>query len=363
MACGKFMFPQRLVDARRRLQSGDVSSEQLHEVETECLRDLVRRQTEAGLQIVSDGCITRTQWDFDFYFGLDGVERRYIESGHIYQDCDLHHPVPCITGAIGFNDAHPFFSQYMDLASMALAGVETSVLLPAPAHFLLWLLMQDGTWKSVYSDFNRLLGDISRTYNETILKFYGLGCRHIILEDRSWRMLCHRDGLKRILQAGYDLHQLTSSLRRVNDEALQQLPAGLDIMLYVKRLEVGVSREMASRHCCAISQIVFGHSNVPTVILDMPDGSEDSVMSIISHLPADKRLVIGVVDGRSPQLENMDEVAAKIRAARQMIGDSLRGITVIGGFKRESSSISTTAFLEDDQWQKISLLRRLADAV
>lgn len=46
-----------------------------------------------------------------------------------------------------------------------------------------------------------------------------------------------------------------------------------------------------------------------------------------------------------------------------MIGDSFRGITVIGGFKRESSSISTTAFLEDDQWQKISLLRRLADAV
>ena len=78
MACGKFMFPQRLVDARRRLQSGDVSSEQLHEVETECLRDLVRRQTEAGLQIVSDGCITRTQSAFALYVGLVCVARRYI---------------------------------------------------------------------------------------------------------------------------------------------------------------------------------------------------------------------------------------------------------------------------------------------
>ena len=172
LVCGKFMYPQALVDEYRQLETGNITTQRLQETRTECLRELVRRQTEAGLKIVSDGCIMRSQWDFDFYFGLKGIEKRQVKSGHIYEDCDLSRPTPQLAGRICFNDSHPLLDQYTSLCSVLPEGTTASVLLPAPAHFLLWLLTQDTSWRLVYEGVTPLARDISQAYKETMLRLH-----------------------------------------------------------------------------------------------------------------------------------------------------------------------------------------------
>ena len=363
MVCGKFMYPQPLVELRRRAEFSDISSGQIREAELLSLRELVQHQLEAGLTIVSDGCIMRERWDYDFYFGLGGVERRHVRSGHIYEDCELSNATPSIAGPIVYDAAHPLFAQYASLCSLLPPGVMASVLLPAPAHFLLWLLTEDISWKSVYSDSMTLVDDISRAYRQIIIRFYELGCRHVILEDHSWQTLCRRDDIKRIIQSGLDPHQLVSIFRIVNDKSVEDMPSDLDVMLYLKRLEPDMTHAIASAHCDFISSMAFDHANVPTVILDMPDGQADSIERMAAHLPEGKSLVLGVVDGRSPQLESMEDIQSKIMRMRRVIGDRLRALTVIGGFKRDTGSISTTGFEEEDQWHKIGLLRKVSQAM
>lgn len=361
MVCGKYMYPQDLIELRQQMEFGNISSQQLRESEKRCLKELVNHQVKNGLKIVSDGCIMRPQWDFDFYFGLDGIDKRHVKSGHIFVGYELAHPTPAVVARIRFNEAHPVFTEFGNLHKVLPDGIEASVLIPAPAQFLMWLLMQDISWKSVYYDVVSIMDDISEAWRKTILKLHNLGCRHIILEDRSWGTLCRKDDINRIIQSGIDPHQLCGILRRVNDKTLEDVSEDLEVMIYLKRLEIDTTQEIMSRHCELISEEAFGHKNIPTIVLDMPDSHGESIVELVKCLPSDKRLVLGVVDGRHPQLEGVDDIEKKVNRIRRVIGDRLRAVTVIGGFKRENSLLGTTAFTEEDQWNKIKLLKSLSE--
>lgn len=362
IVCGKYMYPQTLLDARTQTALGIMPRRQYRRVVLDCLTELVEKQHRAGLKYISDGCIDREFWDLDFYFGLNGIEKRQTKSGHVYDDCN-DGPVPAVVSRITYDDENPVFAQCRQLCDRLDAHDRATVLLPAPAHFLLRLLMNDTTWKSVYTDTLQLVDDIARAYNATILQLRADGCGTIIFEDRSWQSLCSRDGIKKILQGGHDPYSLALSLRNVNDAALADLPSDSDILLYLRRLDSATSTWFMSDHCMKITDRAFGHDNVGTYVLDMPDESEEEVEALLKRLPEDKNVILGIVDGRHPQLEEEETLRSKISTARSIVGSRLRGITPTGGFKRETTQICCNAFTEEDQWRKISLLQHVADTI
>lgn len=79
---GSFLRPSALKDARLKYQNGEITTEQLNEVENAEIVKLVQKQKEVGLQAVTDGEFRRSWWHLDFFWGLDGVERTIIEEGY-----------------------------------------------------------------------------------------------------------------------------------------------------------------------------------------------------------------------------------------------------------------------------------------
>lgn len=78
---GSFLRPKRLKEARAQQAKGEISAEQLRQLEDEEIIKLVEQQKEAGLQSVTDGEFRRAWWHFDFLEGLDGVEGYTAEQG------------------------------------------------------------------------------------------------------------------------------------------------------------------------------------------------------------------------------------------------------------------------------------------
>ncbi len=78
---GSFLRPKRLKEARAQKAKGEISPEQLRQIEDEEIIKLVEKQKEAGLQSVTDGEFRRAWWHFDFLEGLDGVEGYTAEQG------------------------------------------------------------------------------------------------------------------------------------------------------------------------------------------------------------------------------------------------------------------------------------------
>ncbi len=70
---GSLLRPQRLKEARARLQKQEITKDQLREAEDEAIRDVVRKQEAIGLQSITDGEFRRTFFHVDFLERLQGV--------------------------------------------------------------------------------------------------------------------------------------------------------------------------------------------------------------------------------------------------------------------------------------------------
>lgn len=57
---GSFLRPARLHEARTRFQQGEISAADLKQVEDECITELIHKQLDAGLEVITDGEFRRS---------------------------------------------------------------------------------------------------------------------------------------------------------------------------------------------------------------------------------------------------------------------------------------------------------------
>jgi len=72
---GSLLRPRRLLDARAAHADGKLDDEELHAVEDEAIREVVRMQEEVGLRTATDGEFRRASWHMDFIYQLGGVRK------------------------------------------------------------------------------------------------------------------------------------------------------------------------------------------------------------------------------------------------------------------------------------------------
>ena len=72
---GSLLRPERLLIARDRFASGDISSIDLREIEDECISESIKKQEDCGLKAVTDGELRRTTWHYDFLCALEGIDQ------------------------------------------------------------------------------------------------------------------------------------------------------------------------------------------------------------------------------------------------------------------------------------------------
>ncbi len=350
---GQFMFPTELTKSREDFAEGRISADELKKVEDKCISELVERQREAGLSAITDGEMRRHSWDLDFLCGLEGVECRCVTSGNLWQDTELCASVPEITGDIRFNPEHPIFGQFLFLKDLLKKGETARVTLPAPAHLLVWLMLNGNV-----SDTASVAGRLAEAYRLTINRLYELGCRSVILRDTSWNTFCDHDKLKRLLQGGFDPVALMPMLTSVNDESLAGMPADMEIILSIKA-NCTERFGHASRMHPLIVEAIFNHSNVSAFMAE-----SDTACNLLGDgnvsFPAGKGLILGVVDVKQPQLESEQSIITKVDNLLAKITPAWLRISPVDGFMVNDDAYDTSSFTTEDQWRKITLLQNVA---
>ena len=71
---GSLLRPAPLKEARAKREKGEITAEQLKQVEDREIEKIIKKQEDVGLKLATDGEFRRSWWQFDFYKGLDGVE-------------------------------------------------------------------------------------------------------------------------------------------------------------------------------------------------------------------------------------------------------------------------------------------------
>ncbi|VTM71440.1 5-methyltetrahydropteroyltriglutamate--homocysteine methyltransferase [Raoultella planticola] len=108
---GSFLRPEAIKVARQQLAEGAIDAQQLRQIENDAIRQLVRQQCDCGLHVVTDGEFRRAWWHFDFFDGLEGVERYDSDKGIQFNGVQTKAHGVRVIGKLAFGD-HPMLEDF-----------------------------------------------------------------------------------------------------------------------------------------------------------------------------------------------------------------------------------------------------------
>lgn len=359
---GSFLRPESLKQARQSFAAGNITAEELEGVENAAIAELVNKEVEAGLDVVTDGEFRRSYWHLDNFWGFDGVERFNYGEGYFFAHEETRDDSARLTGKLGFNaDTHPFIQHFKFVKALAdEAGVAAKITIPSPSQFYGELSRGVNVERiAEYYDSNEeLFEDIKRVYHEEILALYNAGARTVQLDDCTWGLLVDPKFKDVYAATGFDINDLKRLYLDLNNDAIADLPDDLTINTHVCRGNYH-SDWATSGGYDDVADELFGQENVTNYFLEY-DSERAGGFAPLAKVSGDKQVVLGLITTKSGELEDKATIIARIHEATQYLPlDRLWLSTQCGFASTEEGNILTDA----QQWAKLQLVKEILDEV
>jgi len=356
---GSLLRPARLQDARARAVEGKCTAAELRAIEDDCIREVVKRQEEVGLDSVTDGEYRRTFFHTDFLQRLGGVTIEEGEFKAAFRKDDgttvgFKPPTMHITGKITHGE--PIQGRDFDFLKAATTHTP-KVTIPSPSmlHFRGGRKAID---EAVYPSLDDFYADLSAAYADEIGDLAARGCRYLQMDDTNLAYLCD-DGIRESTRArGDDPDELAHTYCRLFNEAIKDRPTDMKVCVHLCRGNFK-SAWVAQGGYEPVAQILFNEMNIDGFFLEYDD-QRSGDFAPLRFVPKGKRVVLGLMTTKHPALETEDALKRRIdEAAKQVPLDQLC-LSPQCGF---SSTAHGNDLTEDDQWRKLALLKEVAEEV
>lgn len=359
---GSFLRPEALKQARQSFAAGNITAEELEGVENAAITELVNKEVEAGIDVVTDGEFRRSYWHLDNFWGFDGVERFNYGEGYFFAHEETRDDSARLTGKLGFNaDTHPFIQHFKFVKALAdEAGVAAKITIPSPSQFYGELSRGVNVERiAEYYDSNEeLFEDIKRVYHEEILALYNAGARTVQLDDCTWGLLVDPKFKDVYAATGFDINDLKRLYLDLNNGAIADLPDDLTINTHVCRGNYH-SDWATSGGYDDVADELFGQENVTNYFLEY-DSERAGGFAPLAKVSGDKQVVLGLITTKSGELEDKETIIARIHEATQYLPlDRLWLSTQCGFASTEEGNILT----DTQQWAKLQLVKEILDEV
>ncbi len=355
---GSFLRPESLKKARALFENGELSPADFDAIKKEEIKALVEKQKKAGLEYITDGEYNRKFWHLDFFWGFNGVEHKKEGGGVSFNGevADLEDTF--ITSKISAKP-HPFVEDFKFVKSLESAGVKAKQTIPAPAQFLQQLNIPKNfeATRKIYPTNDELIEDIAQAYREVIKQLYDAGCRTLQLDDCTWGAVVGSAAAQRYEKLG-SLKEVKEQLLKVNNLALLEKPADLTVNTHICRGNYH-STYFTSGPYDTVADYVFAKENVSRLYLEYDDARSGG-FAPLSKVSPDKKVVLGLVTTKTPELENKNAVIERIKEAQEYIPLERLYLSPQCGF---ASCEIGNKLTEEEQWAKIALVREIAEEV
>ena len=214
----------------------------------------------------------------------------------------------------------------------------------------------DGTRK-IYPTNDELIQDIGKAYQQVIKQFYDAGCRTIQFDDCTWGAIVGDAAAQRYKLLG-DLKEVKEQLLKVNNLAIEGKPADLKINTHICRGNYH-STYFTSGPYDGVAGYVFAKENVNALYLEYDD-ERSGGFEPLAQVCEDKKVVLGLITSKRPELEDKATVIARIKEASKYIPLDRLLLSPQCGF---ASCEIGNKLTEEQQWAKIQLVREIAEEV
>lgn len=356
---GSFLRPEKLKEAKKNFEEGKITQDELNQITDDCVRDVVAKQKAAGYHAITDGEFRRKFWHLDFMWGFEGVAHEKEGGGVQFNGEVADLEATYLVGKVKAK-AHPFVEYFKFLKQFEDENTVAKYTIPAPAQMYQQMIVPQNIeqTRKIYASDDELIQDIGLAYQDVIKQFYAAGCRNLQLDDCTWGAIVGEAAKQRYKSLGLDIEEVKAQLLKVNNLALEGRPEDMVITSHICRGNYH-STYFTSGPYDSVADYVFAQENVDALLLEYDDERSGGFLPLAKVSP-DKKVVLGLITTKNPELENKEDVIARIHDASRYIPLDRLCLSPQSGF---ASCEIGNKLTEEQQWAKLALVKEIAEEV
>jgi 5-methyltetrahydropteroyltriglutamate--homocysteine methyltransferase len=312
---GSLLRPPELRDAHERFLKNEFPLEKLQELQDKHIREVIAYQEDLGFQGVTDGEFRRTSFSSDFIEKLDGAKspgslELKVDAGAgqfapraFRVEGKLRHARPIEVEGFAFLKAHTRRTPKQTIPSptMLLRGGREAVS------------------RAAYPDFEEFRADVARVYREELAQLGAAGCTYVQLDDTNYAYLCDAKLRETFRQWGYDPATLADEFAALINASIAERPKGMIACVHICRGN-SAGKWAAEGAYEPIAESLFTQLEVDGYFLEYDDARSGG-FAPLRHYPigSGKRIVLGLVSTKNPEIEAKDTLKRRIDEAAKFV--------------------------------------------
>jgi 5-methyltetrahydropteroyltriglutamate--homocysteine methyltransferase len=367
---GSLLRPQGLREARIAFDDGKIDAAALRAIEDEAVREAVRLQESAGLDVVTDGEMRRLNFQDSFGGSVEGydasrstvqVYERRVEGAAPGQRWDIQqmHDVGTAVShrrpaKSRLKLAHNLpLDEYRFAASAAQRPVKVSLI--GPDRISQRFAYESST--AVYRDMDDFLADVVAIERQIVGSLVEAGCRYVHIDAPGFTAYVDPPSLQLMRARGEDPEQNFARSLKAEAALVANFP-GVTFGIHLCR---GNQRSMWHREGSydAIAERLFNTLPHHRFLLEY-DTERAGSFAPLRFLPKGKVAVLGLVSTKGPELESLDALKRRVDEASKHIPLDQLAVSPQCGF---ASDVVGNLLSADDQKRKLERVVEVARAV
>jgi 5-methyltetrahydropteroyltriglutamate--homocysteine methyltransferase len=313
---GSLLRPHELHDLREQVRAKKASAADLKEMEDRLIRDAVKLQEDLGLPAITDGEFRRDWWHIDFIAGFDGIElRREGESYHGVQFHGVEATPPTMFVTRKLRRTQPSMVSHFEFLKKTTTRGMPKFTMPSPA--MLHARGDRASIRKIYPDEAEFWADLTKCYREEIADLYKAGCRYLQIDDTTIAMFGDPNVQESFRKLGDDPKKDVATYARAVNDAIRDVPDDMTVAIHTCRGNFR-STWLASGSYDYVAETAFSTLDVDGFFLEFDD-ERSGGFEPLRYVPKGKKVVLGLVSSKVPELEKKDALKRRIEQASKFV--------------------------------------------
>jgi 5-methyltetrahydropteroyltriglutamate--homocysteine methyltransferase len=367
---GSLLRPNVVKEARIAFDEGKIAEAALHAIEDQAVRDAVRLQEDAGLDVITDGEMRRLNFQDSFGASVEGydaarstlkVYEQRVEGSAPGQRWDIptmHHAGTAVShrrpAKARLKLAHNIpLEEYRFVGALTKKPAKVSLI--GPDRISQRFEYENST--AVYRDMDDFLSDVVTIERQIVTSLVDAGCRYVHIDAPGFTAYVDEATMAQMRARGEDpMANFARSLKA--ETALIANYPGVTFGIHLCR---GNQRSMWHREGSydAIAERLFNDLPHDRFLLEY-DTPRAGSFEPLRFVPKGRVVVLGLVSTKVPELETVDALQRRIGEASKYISLDQLAISPQCGF---ASDVVGNLLSPDDQKRKLERVVETARSV
>ena len=351
---GSLLRPTALLALRQQHERGEIDRERLRAAEDAAIADAIDLQARVGLGLATDGEFRRRSYHSYFYRRLGDIAPDAVggeAAGHGGRGAQ---PTAAVNSKLTWTQPI-HVDDFKLLRARTRAVPKITIPGPCAIHF------RGGdaaVTARAYRDVDAFWDDTVAAFRAELTALADAGCTYVQIDETAFAKFGDPDVQATLAARGDDWSRLIDTYIDVTNRVLAGLPASLHIGMHLCRGNRGGTWHAEGSYD-AVAERLFNRLAISFYFLEY-DSPRSGDFTPLRYVPADKRIVLGLISTKTATLEDKDELKRRLDGASRFVGLDRLAVSPQCGFASvaEGNPITPAA-----QEAKLRLIVELAHEV